>query len=144
MAGYSNTPLAKKLGIEAGYRVKTKNAPVDFRALVEPLPPEVTVSARLRRDVDIFHLFTSSRAELALCLPRCRDAITRDGMIWVSWPKRASGVATDVTEDTIREVALPLGLVDVKVCAVDAICSGLKLVVPKALRVRLSRSRAAL
>ena len=133
-AGYSGTPLARKLGIKPGHRVKTRGAPDDYLDLLAPLPDDVTISARLRGDVDLWHLFTRSRAELRRQLPRCIDEIRRDAMIWVSWPKRSSGVETDVTEDVIREVALPLGVVDVKVCAVDETWSGLKLVIRKELR----------
>jgi hypothetical protein len=130
-AGYSGTPLAKKLGIVPGVRVKATNAPAGFRELLAPLPDGVVISPRLRDEIDIWHLFTGSRRELAAALPRALAEIRPGGMIWVSWPKKASKVPTDVTEDVIREVALPLGLVDVKVCAVDDVWSGLKLVVRK-------------
>lgn len=132
--GYSGTPLARKLGYRAGTRAKPIGAPAGYERSLAPLPDDVVLSSRLRGDVDLWHLFTRSRAELESRLPRALAEIRRDGMIWVSWPKRASGVRTDVTEDTIREVALPLGLVDVKVCAVDEVWSGLKLVIRKALR----------
>jgi hypothetical protein len=134
MAGYSKTPLVRKLGIRQGARVKTKSAPSDYLELVSPLPAGAVVSSRLRGSVDVWHLFTTSRSELSQMLPKCMQQIHPAGMIWVSWPKRASKVPTDVTEDTIREVALPLGLVDVKVCAVDATWSGLKLMIRKELR----------
>ncbi|MCR9198384.1 MAG: DUF3052 domain-containing protein [Planctomycetaceae bacterium] len=133
-AGYSGTPLSKKLGIKAGFRLKTKNAPADYPALIAPLPDSVTLSSRLRSGVDLWHLFTVSRTELERVLAMAQRQIRRDGMIWVSWPKKASKVPTDVTEDVIREVCLPMGLVDVKVCAVDATWSGLKLVIRKELR----------
>ena len=129
MAGYSGTPLAKKLGIKAGTRVRTHGAPPDYLDLLDPLPADVAISSRLRTGIDLYHLFTKSRAELAKRLPGAMAAIRQDGMIWVSWPKKASGVASDVAEGDIRDVALPLGLVDVKVCAVDATWSGLKLVI---------------
>ena len=132
--GYSTTPLAKKLGIKEGFRLKTKNAPPDYLAMIEPLPEGVNVSTRLRKPVDMWHLFSCSENELRTLLPRCMDEIQEDGMIWVSWPKKSSGVASGVTEDTIRQVALPLGLVDVKVCAIDEVWSGLKLVIRKELR----------
>jgi hypothetical protein len=128
-AGYSGTPLAAKLGIRAGARVRTQNVPDHYRELLAPLPPDVTLSPRLRRDIDLWHVFTASRRELARALPQALAGITQDGAIWVSWPKKASGVASEVTEDTVRELALPLGLVDVKVCAVDATWSALKLVI---------------
>jgi hypothetical protein len=133
-AGYSGTPLAKKLGIVEGARVFAVDAPDDYDELVAPLPPGVTNAKRVDATTDLVHLFVRSRARLAKALEVTRKAMRPDCAIWVSWPKRASGVATDITEDTIREVALPMGLVDVKVCAVDATWSGLKLVVRKALR----------
>lgn len=134
MAGYSGTPLAKKLGFREGCRVRITNAPADYLRLVTPRPGKVTISPGIRSGIDIWHLFTKTAAELRGRLPKAINAIRPDGMIWVSWPKRASGVATDVTEDTIRAAALPLGLVDVKVCAVDETWSGLKLVIRKELR----------
>lgn len=130
-AGYSGTPLAKKLGIKPGFRVKTKNAPLHYQKLLAPLPGDVTISARLRSEIDLWHFFTQSKTELARQLPACMKEIHQEGMIWISWPKKSSGVASTVTEDTIRAVALPLGLVDVKVCAVDDVWSGLKIVIRK-------------
>ena len=123
-AGYSGTPLAKKLGIVEGARVFAVDAPDDYDELVAPLPPGVTNAKRVDATTDLVHLFVRSRARLAKALEVTRKAMRPDCAIWVSWPKRASGVATDITEDTIREVALPMGLVDVKVCAVDATWSG--------------------
>lgn len=134
MAGYSATPLARKLGIKAGSRVYVRNGPADYNDLVAPLPADVRLLGRLANDIDLVHCFTKSRAELARLLVDYRERIRQDGVIWVSWPKKASGVATDVTEDVIRDVALPLGLVDVKVCAVDEVWSGLKLVIRRKLR----------
>ncbi len=128
-AGYSGTPLAKKLGIRPGSRVCPRGAPVDYATLVAPLPGDVTLSPRLAKDVDLVHLFTTKEAALRRELPRLMERIVPDGMIWVSWPKKSSGVPSEVTEDTVRAVALPLGLVDVKVCAVDETWSGLKLVI---------------
>ena len=133
-AGYSGTPLAKKLGIVEGARVFAVDAPEHYGELVAPLPPGVTEAKRIDADTDLVHLFVKSKARLAKALAGARKAMRPDCAIWVSWPKKASGVETDITEDTIREVALPMGLVDVKVCAVDATWSGLKLVVRKALR----------
>ena len=92
------------------------------------------ISARLRSEIDLWHFFTKSRSELSRQLKSCLVQIRQDGMIWVSWPKKSSAVETDITEDTIRELALPLGLVDVKVCAVDDTWSGLKLVIRKSNR----------
>ena len=134
MAGYSSTPLAQKLGIKEGYRVRTTGAPADYAELVAPLPPNVTISGRISRGIDLWHLFTRSCSELESRLPTLMEAVQPDGTIWVSWPKKSSGVRSTVTEDSIRRIALPLGLVDVKVCAIDATWSGLKLVVRKELR----------
>jgi hypothetical protein len=134
MSGYSGTPLAKKLGIKSGFRVKTKNAPPAYQNLLRPIPDDVSFSANFRSDIDLWHLFTSSRKELAQQLATAQKQIRPDGMIWVSWPKKASGVPSEVTEDTIREIALPMGLVDVKVCAVDDTWSGLKLMIRKEFR----------
>ena len=134
MAGYSGTPLAKKLGFREGHRVKTSRAPPDYDDLVTPRPDNVLISSSIRSGIDIWHYFSKSRTQLGRDLPRMRENIRQDGMIWVSWPKRASKVPTDVTEDVVRKLALPLGLVDVKVCAVDDVWSGLKLVIRKELR----------
>lgn len=134
MAGYSGTPLVKKLGFKEGFRARNKNAPPDYLDLLHPLPERVTISANLRENIDLLHFFTKSSAELRRELPSMMRAIHPDGMLWVSWPKKSSGVPSDVTEDSIRAVALPLGLVDVKVCAVDEVWSGLKLVIRKELR----------
>ena len=133
-AGYSGTPLPKKLGVEPGARVAWLNAPEHFDALLGDLPAGVRVSRRLGRGLDVLVQFATARAELRSRLPKLRDAIFPDGAAWVSWPKRGSGVATDITEDAIREDALPLGLVDVKVAAIDETWSGLKLVVRRELR----------
>ena len=137
MAGYSGTPLAKKLGIKPGFRIKTRNAPADYKRLLDPIPEDVSISTRFRSSVDLWHLFTDTRQELSARLNSCLEEIEQNGMIWVSWPKKSSDVPSDVTEDAIREVALPLGLVDVKVCAVDETWSGLKLVIRKVNRLPL-------
>jgi hypothetical protein len=134
MAGYSGTPLAKKLGFKEDFRVRVSHPPADYAVLVSPRPDSVLISKTIRQDIDIWHFFTKSAAELETRLPKMQDAIKQDGMIWVSWPKKTSKVPTDVTEDVIRKQALKLGLVDVKVCAVDATWSGLKLVIRKELR----------
>lgn len=131
MAGYSGTPLSKKLGIKPGSRLYVAGAPSDYRKVVKPLPDGVEIASRMSADVDLAHLFTVKRADLAAKLSSTLAKLKPDGTIWVSWPKKASKVATDITEDTIRAVALPLGLVDVKVCAVDETWSGLKLVIRK-------------
>jgi hypothetical protein len=134
MAGYSATPLNKKLGYKAGFRACVKGAPAHYLELIQPLPDDVSISNRFQKDVELCHFFTKSHHQLVSELPKLMSIIRQDGMIWVSWPKKASKVPTDVTEDVIRAVALPLGLVDVKVCAVDDIWSGLKLVIRKELR----------
>ena len=133
-AGYSGTPLPKKLGIAAGLRVAALNAPLDYRALVSPWPEGATLAARAGAQTDLVHLFALQRAELEKECQRLRELLRPDAVLWVSWPKKASKMPTDITEDVIRDVVLPLGWVDVKVCAVDATWSGLKLVVRKALR----------
>jgi hypothetical protein len=129
MAGYSGKPLAQKLGIKAGASLFVDHAPENYRKLVEPLPEGVSLVPRLADKVDIVHVFSSEAKELAKKLKQFKKSIVEDGMIWVSWPKKSAGVPTDVTEDVIRELALPMGLVDVKVCAVDEVWSGLKLVI---------------
>jgi hypothetical protein len=134
MAGYSGTPLATKLGIKPGFTVLAVGAPANYVSLLDPLPGDVTFVKKLTKSVDLIHLFTKAAAELEAKLRSWRHAMKSDGTIWVSWPKKASKVPTDITEDGIREVALPMGLVDVKVCAVDETWSGLKLVVRKELR----------
>jgi hypothetical protein len=128
VAGYSGTPLAQKLGIKPGHVLYLASAPANYRTLVDPLPEGVTLSSKMSASADIAHLFCTTKGRLADAVRTTLEKLKEGGMIWVSWPKKASGVATDVTEDVIREVALPLGLVDVKVCAVDEVWSGLKLV----------------
>tara|TARA_R110002072_G_scaffold36301_4_gene107030 strand:- start:17236 stop:17643 length:408 start_codon:yes stop_codon:yes gene_type:complete len=131
MAGYSGTPLFKKLGIQEGFRVRTIAAPDHYLELVDGLPIGVKISSRLRGEVDMYHIFTKRCEELPGLIQTAIQAIPSNGMIWVSWPKKSSKVISDMTEDEIRRVALPLGLVDVKVCAVDDVWSGLKLVMRK-------------
>ena len=133
-AGYSGTPLAKKLGIGTGHRVWLVQAPENYQSLVAPLPDGVTFATKASNTTDVAHLFTSKRRELEKLLRTARGALKPDAAIWVSWPKKSSRVATDITEDVIREVALPMGFVDIKVCAVDDTWSGLKLVVRKGFR----------
>lgn len=133
-AGYSGTPLVRKLGIAPGARAVWLDAPAHLPELLGPLPDGVRVATTLRGHVDIALCFVTRRAALARRVAVLRRAIAPDGMAWIAWPKRASGVPTDVTEDVVREVALPTGLVDVKVCAIDETWSGLKLVVRRELR----------
>ena len=130
-AGYSGTPLAKKLGIKEGAHVLCVGAPDHYLDLLAPLPDAVVFDRKLGKTTSLVHLFTKEKSILAKSLASWRDAMAPDAVIWVSWPKKASKVATDITEDTIREVCLPLGLVDIKVCAVDDTWSGLKLVIRK-------------
>ena len=132
--GYSGTPLWKKLGLVPGVRLCVVNAPADYDALIAGAPAPIERAARPGAAVGIVHLFVEQRADLVQQLPRLREQLAPDGVVWVSWPKKASKRPTDITEDVIRELALPIGWVDVKVCAVDAVWSGLKLVVRKALR----------
>jgi len=133
-AGYSGTPLPQKLGIKPGSSVIWVDAPEDFEALLRPLPDDVRVRARLRGPLDVIVCFVTVRAELERRLPKLRAALQPAGGLWIAWPKRASGIATDMTEDVVRDVALPTGLVDNKVCAIDATWSGLRLVVRRELR----------
>ena len=131
VAGYSGTPLAKKLGIKDGGRVFLTNAPANYARLVAPLPAGVRLVKAIDDQTDLIHIFATRRRHLDAGLTHAIKQMRADAAIWVSWPKKASGVATDITEDTIREVALPLGLVDIKVCAIDDTWSGLKLVIRK-------------
>ena len=134
MVGYSGRTLVEKLGIKPGYRVLAINAPAHYRDILRPLPHGVSFLSRPAKHVDLIHMFVSRRSEIAKELPRQRRIMPDSGVLWVSWPKKASGLSTDVTEDVVREVALPLGLVDTKVCAVDDVWSGLKLMVRRELR----------
>jgi hypothetical protein len=127
-AGYSGTPLPKKLGIPATGRALFVDAPEHFGKLVAPLPPGLTVIARPGADLDYIHLFTQREADLQRRLAQLVPKLAKHGAMWISWPKRSSGIATDVTEDVIRKHALKVGVVDVKVCAVDETWSALKLV----------------
>ena len=129
MAGYSGTPLPQKLGIKPGLVVLAINPPDKYRRLLDPIPEGVTFSERLNVGIGFAHLFVRKYSELAKRLPVLRAKIADTGTLWISWPKKSAGVPTDVTEDVIRTLALPLGFVDVKVCAVDETWSGLKLMV---------------
>lgn len=131
MAGYSGTPLAKKLGIKEGTRVFLSGAPKNYLQLVAPLPEGVKVVPRIDAKTDIVHIFSTEKMRLKTALRNSLGKLKQDRSIWVSWPKKSSKVPTDITEDTIREMALPMGLVDIKVCAIDKVWSGLKLVVRK-------------
>jgi hypothetical protein len=129
MAGYSKTPLAQKLGIKAGSKVVTLGEPTGYRKLLAPLPDGVSFHEKAVAGSAFVHLFVAERRTLEKELKRLRKLLADAGVLWISWPKKASGVATDITEDMIRDVCLPLGFVDVKVCAVDETWSGLKLMI---------------
>ena len=135
MAGYSGTPLAAKLGIKPGMRVRAVNEPAEYREWLAPLPDGARLSSRSGGRTDFVHHFATRKSELAAALRRYRRALEPRVPVWVSWPKKASGQATDITEDTVRAVALPLGYVDIKVCAVSDVWSGLKLVVRRERRI---------
>ena len=127
-AGYSGTPLAQKLGIKPGSTLLLDGAPADYPS------KGATVARSISDRVDLVHIFTKSAGQLDAKLRKLRDRIRDDAVVWISWPKKASKVPTDITEDAIREIALPMGFVDIKVCAVDHVWSGLKLVIRKELR----------
>jgi Protein of unknown function (DUF3052) len=129
--GYSGTPLVKKLGIKEGFSVLGVNPTDNFLELLEPLPEAVVILQNPQADIDLIHFFTNSRDELFSGLAEQRNWIKQNGSIWVSWYKKVAKLPTEITEDTVREAAFPLGLVDVKVCAVDEKWSGLKLVIRK-------------
>lgn len=133
MAGYSGTPLAKKLGIKEQTSVVAVDAPKGYRRLLE-LPAAVRFSSKIDEKTDIVHIFSTEKSDLSRELVSYRKKLGPNAAIWVSWPKKSAKVPTDITEDVVRELALPLGFVDVKVCAVDDVWSGLKLVVRKELR----------
>jgi len=133
-AGYSGTPLAKKLSLRDGQRVWFDAMPEDVFDEIAEYALELTFVSDPAQGIDAAHVFVSERSALEEKLRSLRQQIASDGQIWVSWPKQAAKVQTDITEDTVRELALPLGLVDTKVCAVDAVWSGLKLVIRKELR----------
>jgi hypothetical protein len=130
--GYSGTPLPRKLGIKPGMSMAILNAPPNLETILGQLPDDVTTSRRLDDHRDLVLIFVTRQTDLAARIPVLMSAIAPDGMIWVAWPKRASKIETDMTEDVIREIVLPASdLVDVKVCAIDEIWSGLKLVIRK-------------
>jgi hypothetical protein len=128
--GYSSTPLAKKLGIKAGFVVSLINQPKAYFELFADWPQDVTVSEDKFEKKDFVHFFTTDAKELSTRLPRLKEELKPTAMLWISWPKKASKVPTTVTEDLIRDIALRNGLVDIKVCAIDEVWSGLKLVIP--------------
>jgi len=128
MAGYSGRALVDKLGVKPGARVVLVNAPEGFESALEPLPQGATVRRRLQGGTDVAVMFSTSRAALAHEWVQLTDAVGPTGAVWVAWPKKASGVPTDMTEHAVRDVVLPTGWVDVKVAAIDSTWSGLKCV----------------
>jgi hypothetical protein len=131
MAGYSAKSVAQKLGIQPGFCIFVDGAPIAYDRIVGPLPSGASVQKKPKLPLDMVHLFAMQASGLAAKLRRYRKTIAPDGMIWVSWPKKSSGVTTDLTDIVVRDTALPLGLVDIKVCAIDDVWSGLKFVIPK-------------
>jgi len=128
--GYSGTPLARKLGIKEGFKIRLVDQPDYYFDLFTELPETLTILKDKKTKKNLIHYFTKSAAALHKDIVALRNEIEPNGMIWISWPKKASKITTDITEDTIRELALTNGLVDIKVCAVDEVWSGLKLVIP--------------
>lgn len=133
-SGYSGTPLAKKLSLRDGQRAWFSKMPGSVADEIDEFALELIFVADPAEGIDAAHVFVTERAELERLLASLRHQIAPDGQVWVSWPKKAAKVPTDITEDTVREVCLPMGFVDTKVCAVDAVWSGLKLVIRKELR----------
>jgi len=131
VAGTSSKPVAQKLGIKPGFCIFVDGAPSDYARMVGPLPADVTIAVRPKPPLDLLHVFAAQAAELATRLRRLSGLIAPAGMIWVSWPKKSSRLPTDLTDVVVRDTALPLGLVDIKVCAIDEVWSGLKFVIPK-------------
>lgn len=129
LSGYSGTPMAKKLGIKEGFRIAVMNAPDQYFKLFTDLP-KVRIIKDGKKKKDLIHYFVKEQKQLIRDILKLKEGIEQNGSIWISWPKKASKVQTDITEDTIRNLALQNGLVDVKVCAVDEVWSGLKLVIP--------------
>jgi hypothetical protein len=134
MAGYSATPLAKKLGIARGYKLYLVGAPAGYVESLGPVGQQIDYPRALSASIDVAHIFSAERAPLQRALREFRNTLRPNAVVWASWPKKSAKIRTDITEDIVRELALPLGFVDVKVCAVDEVWSGLKLVVRKKLR----------
>ncbi len=129
MAGYSGTPLVRKLGFKEGFRAALVNPPPKFHRELDPLPPNVTFfNSTLPKDLDLILLFAGSRRTLLKEFPRLAKKLRQNGMLWIAWPKKASGVDTDLSENPVRTIGLEAGLVDVKICAVNEVWSGLKFV----------------
>jgi len=128
MAGYSNKALSVRLGLKSGMRAHTIDAPENYPEMLNPLPDKVRFLVRLAPGMDFIHVFAGTRSALLKALPRAVPALSVNGMLWISWPKRASGIVTDIGENDVRREGLAAGLVDVKICAVDETWSGLKFV----------------
>ncbi len=128
-AGYSGTPLAKKLGIKQGFKIRLVNPPANYYDLLSELPGDVKELKDKKSKKDFIHYFAANAAQLGKDIKQLRQEIEENGMIWVSWYKKSAGIETDLNENIIREIALDNGLVDVKVCAIDEMWSGLKLVI---------------
>jgi hypothetical protein len=135
MAGYSGKPIVQKLGIKPGFRIFADGVSAAYSDIVGRLPAGVTMATSAKPPLDMVHVFATEAAGLAEKLRFYRSAIAPRGMIWVSWPKKSARLATDLTDVAVRDLALPLGLVDVKVCAIDATWSGLKFVIPRQQRI---------
>jgi len=133
--GYAGTPLAKKLGIKAPLKLLMVNAPNEYKSWLGDLPEGVSLVLKATKPIQAAHVFATESVFLDATLSKLRNELKQDGFVWVSWPKKPSKMPTDITEDTICEIALPLGFVDIKVCAVSEIWSGLKLVIRKSERL---------
>jgi hypothetical protein len=140
-AGYSRRRLVEKLDLKPGSKAHLRGAPPGYLELLAPLPDGVVLRPSLRAPVEFIQAFFDQERKLARDLPALRDRLIRGGCLWISWPKRASGVTTDITEDVVRRLALANGLVDVKVCAVDEVWSGLKLMFRRSDRMRMAQSQ---
>jgi hypothetical protein len=138
-AGYSKSPLSKKLGIKEGSKVTLIGEPAEYTSWLEALPDDVKFQKKVTGDTHLVHLFVVDRNKLKSQLEQLRNKIDEGAAIWVSWPKKTSKVATTVTEDVIREIALPLGFVDIKVCAVTDVWSGLKIVIRQEFRTKTGK-----
>ncbi len=129
MAGYSGTPLIKKIGIKSGSRLLLCNEPKTFRKILGPLPAGAAVVPDSRRPVDVAMVFSSRQEHLEKIFPKMAKSLEQNGMLWIGWPKKSSGVATDLNENVVREIGLANGLIDTKVCAIDETWSGLRFVI---------------
>jgi hypothetical protein len=128
MTGYSGAPLRKKLGLQPGKRVAVINSPLDYATLLEGLPENLTFTSLQDGRLDFIHAFVRTQAELVITFPTFQSSLAKTGMLWISWPKKNSGIDSDLNENIIRDIGLHNGLVDVKVCAINEHWSGLKFV----------------